>query len=129
MTVAKAKPAFNKVQLDFLKEISLRCNAPRPSVRNTSESVGGLTYTVKVADTKDYGAEHYLKSLGFTSTNIKSTGGSTHGDFSSDAYGINLSHPSGVKVTCGSWFGGEKPTFSITITGTEAQIAALTAAK
>lgn len=125
MTVA-TKPTLNKVKLAFLKQLVELCDGPRPSVRNTSEAWGKMSYTVKVNNTKDYGAERYLQSLGFTSTNIKSTGGSTRGDFSSDAYGINLTHPSGVKVTCGSWFGGEKATFSISIDGTEEQIAALT---
>jgi hypothetical protein len=124
---AAAKPTFNKVQLAFLKTIAELCNGSRPSVKNTRETSDGLSYTVRVTDTNDYGAQRYLLSLGFTSANVKSTGGSTRGDFSSDAYGINLSHPSGVNVTCGSWFGGKKPTFSISITGTEAQIAALTA--
>lgn len=118
-----------KIKLAFLKEIAARCNGSRPTVRNTLENPGGLTYKVKVSGTNDYGAEQYLKSLGFVSSNVKSTGGSTRGDFSSDAYGINLTHPNGVKVTCRSWFGGEKPTFSITIQGSEEQIAALTEGK
>jgi hypothetical protein len=126
---AAAKPAFNKVKLAFLKEIAKLCNGSRPSVKNTRETMTSMSYKVKVTDTKDYGAERYLQSLGFVSANIKPTGGSTHGDFSSDAYGINLTHPNGVKVTCGSWFGGEKPTFSITITGTAEQIAQLTEVK
>lgn len=127
MTVAaKVKPSFNKVKLAFLKELAERSSAPRPTVRTISETSYSISYTCGVNDSNPYAAERHLKSLGFVATPVASTGGSTRGDFSSDAYGLNYTHPNGVKVSCGTWFGCEKPTFSIHIEGTEAQIAAIT---
>lgn len=125
---AQAKPVLNATKKAFLKEITSRCDASTPSVRNTKERFSYLSYSAKLNGQREYGAETYLKGLGFVSKDIPSTGGSSRGDFSSDAYGLNLTHPSGVTVCVNSWFGGgESPTFNITVSGTEEQLAKLLA--
>jgi hypothetical protein len=124
---AAVKPVFNKIKLKFLKELAELSDAPRPTVRTIRETSTSISYTCLVNDSNSYSAENHLKSLGFIPTPVKSTGGSMRGDFSSDAYGINYTHPNGVQVSCSAWFGCEKPTFTISIVGTPEQIEALTA--
>lgn len=123
---AQAKPALNATKKSFLKEITSRCDAASPTIRNTKERVSYLSYSAKLNGQSEYGAEAYLKGLGFVSKDIPSTGGSSRGDFSSDAYGLNLTHPNGVSISVSSWFGGgEAPTFNITVSGSEEKLAEL----
>jgi hypothetical protein len=125
---AQAKPVLNATKKSFLKEITSRCSAASPTIRNTKERFSYLSYSAKLNGQSEYGAESYLKGLGFVSKDIPSTGGSSRGDFSSDAYGLNLTHPNGVTVSVSSWFGGgEAPTFNISVSGTEEQLAKLLA--
>ena len=123
---AKAKPVLNATKKSFLKEITSRCGSPAPTVRNVKERSYGVYYSVKLNDQNAFSTESYLKGLGFVSEDVKSTGGSSRGDFSSDAYGLILKHPDGVSVTVNSWFGGgSDPTFNISVSGTEEQLAKL----
>lgn len=125
---AQTKPALNATNKAFLKEITSRCDASAPSVRNTKERSNSVRYSAKLNGQREFGAEVYLKGLGFVGKDVASTGGSSRGDFSSDSYGLNLTHPSGVTVQVTSWFGGgESPTFNISVDGSEDKLAALLA--
>lgn len=125
---AQAKPVLNATKKSFLKEITSRSSASAPTVRNTKDRGYSMSYSARLNGQKEYGAETYLKGLGFVSKDIPSTGGSSRGDFSSDAYGMTLTHPSGVSVTVNSWFGGgSDPTFNISVSGSEELLAKLLA--
>jgi len=127
---AQAKPVLNATKKAFLKAITSRCEATAPTVRNTKDRDYYMTYSVRLNGQKQYGAEAYLKSLGFVGKEAASTGGSSRGDFSSDRYGIDMKHHNGVSVSVTSWFGGgEAPTFNITVSGSEEQLAELLATK
>lgn len=107
----------------FLAKICSLCGAKRPSVKNTEMDGGYARYSSSVHDTNDDGAARYLKSLGFTEEDVKATGSSSRGDFSSDRYGSTYQHPNGASVRCSSFFGGMKATFNVSINATDEQLA------
>lgn len=111
-------------------EIARRCGFAKPTVKNTTNSGSGLSYSSNLNHTSQHaGASEYLKSLGFVKADIRADGGSSRGDFSSDTYGAKFKHPSGIEVTVSESFRDRKPKSEIYIRGSSSAIEEILNAK